>query len=183
MTTEALAEPLLARVPRLQNTTEPMLVQPPGALPETKLVPAGSWLEITTPVASAGPRFVTWKVSVSGAERLTVAGVLVMARVRSTRLVATQQSASDIEIVSTYHPPPDTEKSLVSRQRNCTDWPAAPGGRFTREVMKPPELPRQLDPLLYPPCAKFPPALVMLMKPPALMEISRVQPSQQDSVL
>ena len=183
ITTVALAEPLLVSVPRLQNTTLPRLVQPPGATPDTKVAPAGSWLEITTLLATPGPRLVTWKVRVSGLAIATVAGVLVRERFNSTRFGDTQQLASLSEMLSTYQPPAETDESEVKRQRKRTVWPTAAAGRVARVVMKPPELPRQLVPLLYPPWVKLPPRLVRLLNAAPLMESSRNPPSQQDSVL
>src|SRR5712671_531854 len=50
----------LAKVPRLQTTAEPIIVQLPCEdVAETKLAPGGNGFVTTTPVAVAGPRFVT----------------------------------------------------------------------------------------------------------------------------
>jgi hypothetical protein len=92
-------------------------------------------------------------------------------------------------------PVPDVLVSLPIRQRSWIFCPCAAAGRFTVVVMYPAEVPvhaerpargllnvKSIVPL-YPPAAKLPPAVMMSVNAPPLIEISSTPPSNVDSRL
>ena len=101
-----------------------------------------------------------------------------------------QDPGSETTMLSILQPEPEPLSSLPMRQRNTTFCPAAAGGIFTVVVIKPADvLPHAeraargfecavFTVAVYPPVTKLPPAVMISVKAPPPMLISKTPPSQ-----
>ena len=84
----------------------------------------------------------------NAAAGLSTSPTVVFTTPNVSSLIVKLEVPSVIDIVSTNQPTPLTLLSVKDRQRSRAFCPATDVGKFTVEVMKPAELPRQEPPLL-----------------------------------
>src|SRR5919109_3073362 len=106
-----VALPPLPRPPMFQ-TPVALLYVPVLAVAETKLVPAGSWSVIWTPVASEGPLLVTVTVKSTLEPTVTVPLLATLATAMSAWDVTVPGSLT-VSLLTSSSPPPPTVALLV----------------------------------------------------------------------
>src|SRR5437763_17181768 len=92
-----------------------------------------------------------------------LSGMVWLVWLGSSGALLAQQTRPVIVTVSMRHPTAALPLSVPHRQRSCTFWPAAEGGRVTVVVMNPPELPLQHDRLM---SGLKKPGSIIVLEPP-----------------